>query len=116
MSDSSRIGDVRENWFLSSVDFGRSISVYKVRTVFGVERLIAQAEFRLEPEPKGFGVVTPTFTLAHEEAQEWINKLWDLGFRPNNGNSSTAHVSAMDAHIQTLSKSHDALIEMALRK
>lgn len=116
MSNATSRGDIHENWFLSLVDFSRSVNVYKVRTTVGVERLIARAEFYLEPEPTGLGPAIPTFSLAHSEAQEWMNKLWELGFRPNDGNSSMAHVSAMDEHIKTLTKSHEALIQMALRK
>ena len=38
------------------------------------------------------------------DAQSLFDALWQAGFRPNNGESSQAHVNAMNAHLQDMRK------------
>ncbi len=42
---------------------------------------------------------TPTFTLSEEEAQEFINALWDNGFRPTKYENPNAALQAQSNHL-----------------
>lgn len=46
----------------------------------------------------------PAVALSPEEAQILFQALWDAGLRPNNGESSMAHVDAMKYHLEDMRK------------
>src|SRR5262245_11332726 len=46
--------------------------------------------------------VDPTLRLDRNEAQQLINVLWHMGYRPNNGEGTSAQVDAMKAHMEDL--------------
>jgi hypothetical protein len=51
------------------------------------------------------GVQTaPSLTLDHEAAQDLMNRLWQMGIRPRDGEGTMAHVGAMKEHIADLRK------------
>jgi hypothetical protein len=53
-------------------------------------------------------------TLHHEEAEQIFQQLWDLGFRPSNGEGSAGQLAATERHLSEMSaianKTLDALV------
>ena len=44
-------------------------------------------------------VMEPTLSIHLDEAQQIINELWRLGFRPKDGSGALAHTDAISAHL-----------------
>lgn len=44
----------------------------------------------------------PTLRLASDEAQQLMNELWRIGYRPKDGTGAVAHVEAQKAHLEDL--------------
>jgi len=52
----------------------------------------------------------PCTILTDEQAQKLLQALWEAGLRPNNGESSLAHVEAMKYHLEDLRRLVPGLI------
>lgn len=50
------------------------------------------------------GIAEPTLSFEYEEAQQLINELWRLGYRPKDGTGAIAHTEAMQAHLEDMRK------------
>lgn len=61
-------------------------------------------------------MVEPSFKLPLEAGQELIDQLWRDGFRPTRNSIGEDLAVSHMSHIQDLRQSHEALIEIALRK
>ena len=46
----------------------------------------------------------PTLTLKPDDAQQIINELWRIGYRPKDGSGAVAHTEAMKAHLDDMRK------------
>lgn len=46
--------------------------------------------------------VEPSMHLSREEAQQLLNELWAVGYRPRDGAGSLAHVDAQKAHLEDM--------------
>jgi hypothetical protein len=46
----------------------------------------------------------PSMRFSFDDAQSLFQSLWDAGLRPNNGESSMAHVEAMRYHLEDMRK------------
>jgi hypothetical protein len=65
-------------------------------TPFPVEMEIAQ---------KVVGATHPaTFVLDDEALQSVMNRLWELGFRPKNGEGNVGHIGAVKDHLSDMQK------------
>lgn len=100
-------------WRMQLQDWSNSIGVLGV---IGEQDYLLPVEFKVTAMAPDGMVIEPTMRFSHSEAQDWMNELWRLGFRPNDGEASTSHVEAMKDHIATLKLSHDALIQIATRR
>lgn len=57
----------------------------------------------------------PTLVLTPMQATEILQKLWDIGLRPNDGAGSSAQVNAMDNHLQDMRGMNNQLLQAVLR-
>lgn len=48
--------------------------------------------------------IFPTFSLMPDEAQELIDNLWQLGFRPSEGTGSAGQLAATQKHLEDMRK------------
>ena len=48
--------------------------------------------------------VEPTLHLSCTEAQQLLNELWAVGYRPRDGAGTLAHVEAQKAHLEDMRK------------
>lgn len=55
------------------------------------------------PLPDGTSA-PPSLSLSREAAQDLMNRMWQLGIRPRDGEGTLAHVGAMKDHIEDLRK------------
>ncbi len=46
----------------------------------------------------------PTLQIHPEEAQQIINELWRIGFRPKDGTGAVAHTESLQSHLDDLRK------------
>ncbi len=49
--------------------------------------------------PEGECIPGPTFSLADDEVQALMDKLWDCGYRPTQGTQSFGQIEAMEKHL-----------------
>ena len=49
-------------------------------------------------------VLDPTLSIHPDEAQQIINELWRLGFRPKDGAGAMAHTEAIQMHLDDMRK------------
>ncbi len=57
------------------------------------------------PSEKELGnIIEPTFSLQPEEAQELMDNLWELGFRPSEGTGSAGALAATQRHLEDMRK------------
>lgn len=108
-------GDTWVRWYLHQNIYWDRIEVAQVAMRDG-RRYMTQATLaQIELDPmKGF--TEPTFIIDNDAAQVFMNELWAMGFRPKNGQSSIAHIDAMNDHISTLKSAHAVLLELARRE
>ena len=65
--------------------------------------------------PRG-GICQESFNFTQEGAQEMMNELWNLGFRPTDATGSTGHLRAVENHATNLNQIIDKLfVELAHR-
>jgi hypothetical protein len=55
----------------------------------------------LRPEDEGI-LINPTFTIDHDAAQQLLNELWHLGFRPADGTGSAGQLQATEKHLEDM--------------
>jgi len=49
-------------------------------------------------------ILTPTFSLEEEAAQELFNKMWGAGYRPQDGTGNSGHVESLQYHLEDMRK------------
>lgn len=64
---------------------------------------IAPLEFNVTKPPEGL-TRRPAFTLRSNEVQQIMNELWRIGYRPNNGEGSSAQIEALKYHLEDMRK------------
>lgn len=47
-------------------------------------------------------ICQPTLSIQPEEAQQIINELWRIGFRPKDGSGAVAHTEALQRHLDDM--------------
>ena len=47
-------------------------------------------------------IIAPTFSLKNDEAQELMDNLWKLGFRPSEGTGSAGSLAATQKHLEDM--------------
>jgi hypothetical protein len=101
-------------WFLAPPNqWNERVEVW-IRDYSGKEsRVVSPVAFN-SVEVGEYEESPPSMVLHRHEAQQIMDSLWQGGFRPNSGESSVAHVDAMKQHIDTLKKTSDAFIDIAL--
>ena len=65
------------------------------------EDVVTQLIVSKEPFESGTAY-GPCTILTDEHAQKLLQALWDAGLRPNNGESSLAHIEAMKYHLEDM--------------
>lgn len=99
---------VRDEWRLSQGDdyFNETISIYVIHHDGQGGMFVAKpVAFDLDKTAISVGrIIDPTMRIDTENAQGIFQKLWDMGFRPKNGESSMAHVEAMKYHLEDMRK------------
>lgn len=65
---------------------------------------IKPLEFSVDNDIQDGYMVEPTFRLRRDDAQELMQELWRLGYRPNNGESTVAHIDALKYHLEDMRK------------
>ena len=65
------------------------------------DSIVQPVLMELKPmEPNVF--LDPSLRMEYELAQKLLQALWDAGLRPNNGESSLAHVEALKCHLKDM--------------
>lgn len=68
-----------------------------------VQRHFVELKTHDEPVKPGINATSYPHTLiCRESAQSILQQLWDLGYRPKNGESSLAHVDALKYHLEDM--------------
>ncbi len=88
---------IQENWASDFVE----IFIYESQSPTPHKRIVTAVEFTDSELDEGY-CADPSFRIKREEAQQIINELWRIGFRPKNGNGAVAHTEALDKHLQDL--------------
>lgn len=44
----------------------------------------------------------PTFVMTREKVQAMFNRLWDMGYRPNDRTGSAGHIEAINKHLEDM--------------
>ena len=81
------------------------VEIYARQTIGGQVRAIIADGLKLVDIERG--LAWPVFVelpLIDNAGQSLFDALWSAGFRPNSGESSVAHVNAMQAHLQDMRK------------
>lgn len=68
---------------------------------FGVLQL---DRIEIVSHPKGEIKSSSPLSLTDDEAQDLLQALWNAGYRPNNGESSIAHINALNYHLEDMRK------------
>jgi hypothetical protein len=68
----------------------------------------------MEPLPDGSFVRNPTFSLSEDDAQEFIDRLWESGFRPSGMSAET--LTAQGRHLEDMRRIAFQFIEGLKRK
>ena len=93
------------NIYVNREIWADSFSVYIRRGsgLYGSTRSIAQPiQFRvLEPKDEGT-VAEPTMLITQQEAQEFIDSLWNAGLRPTEGSGSAGSLAATQRHLDDM--------------
>jgi hypothetical protein len=94
------------------IEFKVQRQIFSGRTVIYARQYINQEYLAVitsgvEVKKMAVGVEWPPFvgldSIASDcAAQSLFQSLWDAGFRPNNGESSLAHVNALRAHLEDM--------------
>lgn len=84
-------------------EFNDSVGIYMREGLAGDWRRIHFGEPELLPLVL-HEVVPPSLSLTYETAERLFQELYRVGFRPNKGESSVAHVEAMRAHLVDLQR------------
>lgn len=69
-----------------------------------VETRVAQAVNMVKVDVGGFTSAVPTIQLHDEQAQEFMDQLWRLGFRPREGTGSAGSLAATERHLEDMRK------------
>ena len=80
-----------------------SLELYAKETIDGRTRALVAVGIELREVQKG--ELWPKFLsipLMWDVGQSLFDALWTAGFRPNGGEATTAHVSAMKAHLEDM--------------
>jgi hypothetical protein len=85
-----------------SAPWGRGLSVWLVDRHQDGKVFVAPPVVFTECDPGETSA--PSFAMSQEAAQELMNRMWQLGIRPRDGEGTMAHVGAMKAHIEDLRK------------
>jgi len=101
---------IRDEWRLSHGDdyFNETIGIYIIHHDGEGNRRIAKPltiDLHEEPLSKMEGrIIDPTIRIDTDTAQSVFQQLWDKGYRPNNGESSMAHVASLKYHLEDMRK------------
>lgn len=68
------------------------------------DRVAHSTEIKMLVSEEGAEVIYPTFSLLPDEAQELIDNLWQLGFRPSEGTGSAGQLAATQKHLEDMRK------------
>jgi hypothetical protein len=60
-----------------------------------------KAELNIVKHERG-ELIEPVLRLSRAEAQQLMNELWQIGFRPRDGAGSLAHVESQKAHLEDM--------------
>ena len=66
------------------------------------ENIVKPILLELEPYEQGMYIAEPSLKMPEDLAQKLLQALWETGLRPNNGESSLAHVEAMKYHLEDM--------------
>lgn len=62
-------------------------------------------KIEIKAVPKGDSLLDPhPLQLMDDEAQSLLQALWNAGYRPNNGESTIAHVESLKYHLEDMRK------------
>jgi hypothetical protein len=80
----------------------RSIDLYAREE--NTNRFVERAEFTLSDNTSQGRLAEPFWRMREEEAQSFIDALWEAGVRPSNGEGSTGKLAATENHLNDMRK------------
>lgn len=95
----------RTRFFLQSENFGVGISMRIARMdVQGTGEVVSEAlALTFQSIPNAYERAAtwapPVLTLAKDEAQDLMDQLWRIGFRPERGEMSVGQIAATEKHL-----------------
>lgn len=91
------------NVLKSIARFGIDIYAYTTDIRSGNHYIVKPVELNSEPHDVQGPMADPTLNISHEEAQNLIDGLWDIGIRPSRYHGS-GETESMGKHINDLRK------------
>lgn len=92
--------DVKVEIFVQDQPWALNLGVWLVeRRADGSKGVAAPVVFASLPAGAS---APPSLSLSREAAQDLMNRMWQLGIRPLDGEGTLAHVGAMQEHIEDL--------------
>lgn len=90
--------------------FHVNFSLFTQRYEFYIKdagKIISSVKFTEDPDQDAAIYRQPSMVLEDYDAQSLLQALWDAGLRPNNGESTVAHVDALKKHLEDMRKFAD---------
>lgn len=87
---------------IERVDFNRYVNLHLITDKFGETFVAEPAVIKERKFENGYDFADPFVRFTEQQAQQLMEGLWRAGFRPNNGESSVAHVDAMKYHLEDM--------------
>lgn len=81
-----------------------SVNIYLAQKIDGVINEVKPVDFVCKRLEAGMPYSEPALSFSMQTTQRLFDELYLLGFRPNNGQSSIAHVDALNKHLNDMRK------------
>lgn len=89
-------------WFIrDSRPWSDYLELVQTRKIEG-SRFVVSGIFELKEVPLGAAADWCTLRITEPEAQEIMDRLWQIGIRPRQGEGAIAHVGALREHLKDL--------------
>jgi hypothetical protein len=93
------------------------VELYVTRQDFSETLCVKQVVFEEKLVPiDDTCFAAPSLDIGFPAAQELFQVLWDSGFRPNDGEGTAGHVSAIKLHLEDMRKLTNQLLERVLKE
>jgi hypothetical protein len=100
-------------FFLERVDFGERINLHMALKDHDFYRSVAQPVI-FEARKEADGPTSPMLQLTPEQAQNLMDELWTVGFRPTQGQQSEGQMGATTNHLNDMRAIVSALAKVQL--